>query len=120
EAYLSAKFGHCFKALDDHTQAEQFARRSLIMDGSYVRGRAFNLALLGCALAGRGEIEEAAALTAEAQMLSRSLKSRRAAGYVAELCIRLEPYADSPAVRSALELQGAEHPGDGGGADDLA
>ncbi|MGH3730608.1 MAG: hypothetical protein ACRDTU_17920, partial [Micromonosporaceae bacterium] len=41
EAYLSAKFGHCFKALDDHTQAEQFARRSLIMDGSYVRGRAF-------------------------------------------------------------------------------
>ncbi len=118
EAYLSAKFGHAFKALGRHDETERFARRSLVMDESYVRGRQFNLALLGCALAGRGEIEEAAAVATEAQTLAQSLKSHRADTYVTELRERLQPYGDAPAVWSALES--AEHPGYGGSADDLA
>ncbi|OLB81588.1 MAG: hypothetical protein AUI14_02780 [Actinobacteria bacterium 13_2_20CM_2_71_6] len=44
EAYLSARFGHCFAALDRGEVAQRFASRSLEMDGRYVRGRQFNLA----------------------------------------------------------------------------
>lgn len=41
DAYLSAKFGHCFHALGQPVQAARFAERSLDMDPSYVRGRSF-------------------------------------------------------------------------------
>jgi len=46
EAYLAAKFGHSFAALGQGEQAGRFAQRSLDMDGRYVRGKVFNLALL--------------------------------------------------------------------------
>lgn len=99
EAYLSAKFGHAFKALGRHHHAERFARRSLVMNNSYVRGRAFNLALLGAALAGKGEIEEAAEAAAEALTLSADLRSARANAYLDDLRAQLDPRADLPAVR---------------------
>jgi hypothetical protein len=53
EAYLSAKFGRCFHALGQSTHAERFAARSLQMDNRYVRGKAFNLALLASVYARR-------------------------------------------------------------------
>ena len=60
EAYLAARMGHCFRDLGQGAQAARFARRSLDMNQAYVRGRAFNLALLGAALAqkrpGRGSL----------------------------------------------------------------
>src|SRR5439155_10254233 len=59
EAYLSAKFGHCFRELRQAKQAVHFAARSLRMDGRYVRGRTFNLALLAIAHAQQGEPERA-------------------------------------------------------------
>ncbi|HEY5847240.1 MAG TPA: helix-turn-helix transcriptional regulator, partial [Microlunatus sp.] len=46
EAYVSAKFGHCLREVGDHKNAIQYAKRSLQMDRSYVRGQAFNLTLL--------------------------------------------------------------------------
>jgi hypothetical protein len=51
EAYLAAKFGHCFAAFGRGGEAVRFAARSLNMDSRYVRGRQFNLALLATARA---------------------------------------------------------------------
>ena len=59
EAYLSAKFAHCFRDLGDGAQAVRHARRSLEMDGRYVRGKMFNLSLLPAGLVRSGELEEA-------------------------------------------------------------
>jgi replication-associated recombination protein RarA len=39
EAYMAAKFGHCFRELGQGNKAEQFALRSLDMVDGYVRGR---------------------------------------------------------------------------------
>lgn len=66
EAYLSAKFGHCFHALGRNTHAERFAARSLRMDNRYVRGKAFNLALLASIHAQQGEPDRACTIGAEA------------------------------------------------------
>jgi len=46
EAYLSAKFGHCFVALGRGELARRFAARSLEMNKRFVRGGQFNMALL--------------------------------------------------------------------------
>src|SRR6185437_6790112 len=59
EAYLSAKFAHCFKELRQPGNACRFAERSLDMDADYIRGRAFNLTLLATAHAQAGEVEAA-------------------------------------------------------------
>ena len=40
EAYLAARMGHCFRALGESAHAERYARRSLNMDGRFVRGKA--------------------------------------------------------------------------------
>lgn len=61
EAYLAARMAHCFRDLGQGQRAARFARRSLDMNQAYVRGRAFNLALLGTALAQQGQVEEACA-----------------------------------------------------------
>ena len=46
EAYLAARMAQCFRDLGEAGHAARYARRSLDMDGRYVRGRAFNLSLL--------------------------------------------------------------------------
>jgi hypothetical protein len=103
EAYLSAKFGHCFKELRDHRSAQRFAERSLDMDMSYVRGRAFNLALLATAHAQAGEVESACAIGAEARELTRSLNSQRANEYLEALVRELTPYQSSPVVAEFIQ-----------------
>jgi transcriptional regulator with XRE-family HTH domain len=100
EAYLSAKFGHCFKELGQAKTAQRFARRSLNMNNSYMRGRAFNLALLATAHAQAGEVEAACAVGTEALTLVNDMSSVRAIGYIRSLRRELTPFATSPAVRS--------------------
>jgi hypothetical protein len=99
EAYLSAKFGHCFAALGRGDLAQRFATRSLDMDQRYVRGRQFNLSLLARACAQVGEIEQASVIGVEAVQLAGKLRSHRCVDYVRDLADRLAPHVGLPAVR---------------------
>ncbi len=100
EAYLSARFGHCFAALGRGELAERFANRSLQMDSRYVRGRQFNLVLLATAHAQTGEIEQAALVGTEAVRVASGLRSTRAVDYLQALADRLAPHVGLPAVRN--------------------
>lgn len=106
EAYLAAKFGHCFAALGRGDLAAPFADRSLKMDSRYVRGRQFNLALLATAYAQAGEVEEAARVGAQAAQAAEGLESARAVDYLARIATRLAPYAGLPAVTDFAEQAG--------------
>jgi hypothetical protein len=107
EAYLSAKFGHCFKDLRQAETAKKFAIRSLDMDNSYVRGRSFNLVLLATSHAQAGEVEAACSVGNEAVGLIQGLQSVRAHEYVRELQRELASYSSSPAVQ--MFNQSVEH-----------
>ncbi|WP_326825461.1 hypothetical protein [Streptosporangium sp. NBC_01756] len=98
EAYLSAKFAHCFRDLGDGPGAVRYATRSLDMDGRYVRGRMFNLSLLSAGLLQCGELERACAAAGQALDLAGGLQSVRTQSYVADLRRRLDPFAGEPAV----------------------
>ncbi|WP_422733237.1 helix-turn-helix domain-containing protein [Micromonospora sp. WMMD558] len=102
EAYLSAKFAHCFHALGKASLSERFASRSLKMDERYVRGKAFNLALLASVQAQRGEPERACAIGTEALTLTAQLRSSRAVRYVRDLQARLTPHRTRPVVRQFI------------------
>ncbi|WP_091201912.1 helix-turn-helix domain-containing protein [Micromonospora narathiwatensis] len=99
EAYLSAKFGHCFHALGRNTHAERFAARSLRMDNRYVRGKAFNLTLLASVHAQQGEPDRACTIGAEALTLTTQLRSARAVRYLRDLQTQLTPHRRLPTVR---------------------
>ncbi len=99
EAYMAARFGHCFLALRDFARAERFAARSLQMDDRYVRGRAFNLALQANALAQQGEPEHAVRVGGEALELTCRLGSARAASYIRGVQRQLVPYRSLSVVR---------------------
>ncbi|WP_027659822.1 helix-turn-helix domain-containing protein [Salinispora fenicalii] len=99
EAYLSAKFGHCFHALGRNTHAERFAARSLRMNDRFVRGKAFNLALLANIHAHQGQPERACAIGAQALALTTQLRSARAVRYLRDLQTQLTPHRRLPAVR---------------------
>ncbi|MFI7430857.1 helix-turn-helix domain-containing protein [Micromonospora sp. NPDC049836] len=99
EAYLSAKFAHCFLALGRALPAERFASRSLKMDERYVRGKAFNLALLASVQVRRGEPERACVIGTEALTLTAHLRSARAVRYVRDLQSQLAPHRTRAAVR---------------------
>jgi len=103
EAYLAARMAHCFRDLGQGAQAARFARRSLDMNRAYVRGRAFNLALLGTALAQQGQVEEACAAGTKAIGIAAGLRSRRSVRYVLDLRRRLSAYAAEPDVREFSE-----------------
>jgi hypothetical protein len=98
EAYLSARFGHCFVALERGDLARRFAARSLEMDARYVRGRQFNLALLAKAHAQDGDVEQAASVGMDAVEVAEGLRSARSIDYLRDLADRLAPYAGLPAV----------------------
>lgn len=104
DAYLSARFGHCFSALGHGEQTTRFAERSLDMNQSYVRGRAFNLALLATGHLHQRNIDQAAAVATEAAHLTTGLKSARAVGYIRDLDTALTPHAGNPAVREFREF----------------
>lgn len=98
EAYLAAKFGHCFKELGQPQVAVRFAQRSLEMNNSYVRGRAFNLSLLATVHAQAGDAEAACGVGDEAVGLAQGLQSARAREYIRTLQRELEPYRSTAVV----------------------
>ncbi|MFG3640086.1 helix-turn-helix domain-containing protein [Micromonospora sp. NPDC047762] len=99
EAYLSAKFGHCFHALGRYQQAERFTACSLQMDERYVRGKAFNLTLLASIHAHNGEPDRASVIGAKALTLTSQLRSARAVRYLRDLQTKLTAHRRRPAVR---------------------
>jgi transcriptional regulator with XRE-family HTH domain len=105
EAYLSAKFGHCFTALERGDLAERFATRSLEMDGRrYRRGRQFNLALLAHAHVQAGDVDRAAEVGVEAVTAAEGLKSVRADDYLRQIAERLYPHVGLPKVNDFMEV----------------
>jgi hypothetical protein len=107
EAYLAARMSHCFRALGEPGHAERYARRSLHMDGRFVRGKTFNLALLATALAEQDHVEESCAVGIQAVHLAAGLRSARSVRYIKDLQRALRRRADTPAVRD-LNAQAAE------------
>ncbi|MEV0729561.1 helix-turn-helix domain-containing protein [Polymorphospora sp. NPDC050346] len=104
EAYLAAKFGHCFAALGRGDLAERFALRSLEMDGRhYARGRQFNLVLLAVAHAQAGQLEQASAVGMQAADAAEGLRSARARDYLKDLADRLALHVGLPDVRAFTE-----------------
>jgi hypothetical protein len=99
EAYLAARMAHCFRALGEPAHAERYARRSLHMDGRFVRGKAFNLALLATALADQDDVEQACAVGGQALDLTAGLRSARSVRYIKDLQRSLRRRADTAAVR---------------------
>jgi hypothetical protein len=110
EAYMAAKFAHCFRALGRAREGVEFAEQSLQMSDGYARGRVFNLALLASLRADQGEVESACAVGSEAVELASEIRSMRTGVYLAELRRRLQPYADTAAVREYDELVAATSP----------
>ena len=98
EAYLAARMAQCFRDLGEAGHAARYARRSLDMDGRYVRGRAFNLSLLATAYAAQDEPEQASVVGRQALDLTVRLTSARSVRYVRDLVRALRPNADVPAV----------------------
>jgi hypothetical protein len=114
EAYLAAKFGHCFATLGRGDLAQRFAAKSLDMDGRrYARGRQFNLVLLAVAHAQSGELEPASEFGVQAVDAAEGLHSRRARDYLADLADRLAPHAGVAAVRVFLDRVRDTVPGHG-------
>jgi tetratricopeptide (TPR) repeat protein len=99
EAYLAARMAHCFRDLGEPRHAERYARRSLDMDGRFVRGKAFNLSLLATALAEQGDAEQACAVGARAVDVTAGLRSARSVRYIRNLQRALRGAADAPVVR---------------------
>jgi hypothetical protein len=99
EAYLAARMGQCFRDLGDAPNAARYARRSLDMDGRYVRGRAFNLSLLASAHVMLGEPEHACIVGLRALDLTSRLSSARSVRYVRDVARLLRPLESVPVVR---------------------
>ncbi len=111
EAYFAAKIAHCFRALEQGRLAEKYALRSLDMNPDYVRGKAFNVALLAMSYALQGEVEQACTRGKQAADLAGSLDSARALSYVRDLLRTLKPYATSQRVGEFREYAGVRLPG---------
>ncbi|GGL16985.1 hypothetical protein Sme01_71470 [Sphaerisporangium melleum] len=102
EAYLAAKYAHCFRDLGEGRQAVRYARRSLDMDGRFVRGRMFNLSLLASAHALCGDAEQACHVGGAALDLAEGLQSARTRSYVADLRRHLAPLSGEPEVAALV------------------
>jgi tetratricopeptide (TPR) repeat protein len=98
EAYLAAKFAHCFRDLGDWNHATTFARQSLDMDNDFVRGRAFNTALLASTVI-ESDLHEACALGCDALQLVCGLQSGRGLQYIRDLQHRLQARGNEDVVR---------------------
>ncbi|WP_119730071.1 tetratricopeptide repeat protein [Thermomonospora amylolytica] len=98
EAYFAARIAHCYRALGQGAQTERHAQRSLRMDPRYIRGKAFNTALLASGYAAQGEVEEACRYGRRAVDLTAKLGSARAVASIQGLLQDLAPYASTEQV----------------------
>jgi hypothetical protein len=98
EAYMAAKFGHCFRELGQGDKAEYFARRSLNMVDGYVRGRTFNVVLLANAQLQQQDLDAACATGNRALDLGSGLQSARTIKYIRDLRRRMSKFNTEPAV----------------------
>jgi hypothetical protein len=114
EAYMAAKFGHCFRELGQGDKAELFARRSLDMVDGYTRGKVFNVVLLANAHLQQQNLDEACAVGQQALDLSSGLQSARTVKYIRDLRRRMSKFSDEPVVGEfqsrAHELLPASNP----------
>ncbi len=106
EAYMAAKFGHCFKELGEGAKAEQFARRSLNMVDGYIRGRAFNVVLLANAYLQQQDLDQACAVGNQALDVGAGLESVRTIRYIRDLRRRMIKVGHVPVV---AEFQARAH-----------
>lgn len=111
EAYFAARIGHCFRTLGQGAQTERYARRSLRMDPRFIRGKAFNTALLASGYAVQGEVEEACRAGREAVDLTSGLGSARAVTAVGNLLHDLAPYSGAKEVATFRSYAVARLPG---------
>jgi tetratricopeptide (TPR) repeat protein len=88
EAYMAAKFAHCFRDLRDWRKAEDYAQRALDMDDRFVRGRTFNTILLATTFVER-DPDEACAIGVRGIELATHLQSSRTVQYIQDLQRRL-------------------------------
>jgi tetratricopeptide (TPR) repeat protein len=107
-AYLDARTGHTLLAGGDYANAVDAARRSLNMDGSYVRGKMFNLALLSLSLIKTGELDEACTIGHQALGLSGGLRSKRADEYLRRIAVELLPHRSNTGARKLLTAIGSQ------------
>lgn len=103
EAYMAAKFGHCFRELSQGDKAEYFARRSLNMVDGYVRGRTFNVVLLANAQLQQQDLDAACATGNQALDLASGLQSARTVRYIRDLLRRMSKFSREPAVSDFQE-----------------
>jgi tetratricopeptide (TPR) repeat protein len=99
QAYFAAKIAHCFHALGQGKQTEIYALRSLDMNPRYIRGKAFNTALLAIGYALQGELDQACAHGREAIDLTGGLDSARATTYIRRLLSELAAHEQEEQVR---------------------
>ena len=110
-AYLADELAHCHRDLGEAEAAAHHAAQAL--EGhpeARARRRAIGLVLLATAQVQQREVEQACHTGTRAVELLGTLRSSRGAEYLEDLQLRLEPYADEPAVRefgARLELQAA-------------
>jgi hypothetical protein len=94
----------CLLQLRDARGAAQAARQALqLVDASFVRNQAFNTLDLANAYCGSGEIEEAARLVGESADLAARNRSARLVEQVRLSWHRLEPWQQTPAVKTLDE-----------------
>jgi hypothetical protein len=94
QAYFAARIAHCFRALGQGRTTEKYALQSLNMDDRFIRGKAFNIALLAASYAIQGEAEEACKIGRDAVDRAVALHSKRAVTYIQNLLIDLTDHAD--------------------------
>ena len=110
DAYLAAQIAHCFRALGQGGPTEKYALRSLEMDDRFIRGKAFNVALLAAGYAAQGEIEQACAKGREAVDRAVPLHSARAVTYIRNLLVDLKEYLDMDECRDFRSYAEAQLP----------
>jgi tetratricopeptide (TPR) repeat protein len=93
-AYLAARIAHTFRALGQGRTTIKYAEQSLEMDERYIRGKAFNVALLAAGYAVQGEVEQACATGRDAVDRVVTLHSARAVTYIRNLLANLSDYDD--------------------------
>ncbi|GAA4605080.1 hypothetical protein GCM10023195_17540 [Actinoallomurus liliacearum] len=99
QAYLAARIAHCFRALGQGRSTEKYALQSLDMDDRFIRGKAFNVAILASGYALQGETEEACAKGREAVDRVVMLHSARAVTYIRNLLLDLAQQRDTEECR---------------------